>query len=238
MAWVNAVELLFKNDNRTISRYKDVDLGNARFKNKKTGKTVLATGATKGENSFRMLNKNEDLIRDGFEGGKHSDIANFVWTFQNYSADVGIMLSEAGVKGDWITKSDDAVRGMMYAPRFLEMDDSWLFNMAKSGEGVTAIGSTPMNLQTRKLTRKKLQDAVDNENLSLNDPFQSMENLLRGAYRAARDEQLTRTARRLAEGNQAQVIDTNRLNKVRKGVLATFGRKRRKLKKTKINPEG
>ena len=238
MAWVNAVELLFKNDNRTISRYKDVDLGNARFKNKKTGKTVLATGATKGENSFRMLNKNEDLIRDGFEGGKHSDIANFVWTYQNYSADVGIMLSEAGVKVDWITKSDDAVRGMMYAPRFLEMDDSWLFNMAKSGEGVTAIGSTPMNLQTRKLTRKKLQDAVDNENLSLNDPFQSMENLLRGAYRAARDEQLTRTARRLAEGNQAQVIDTNRLNKVRKGVLATFGRKRRKLKKTKKNPEG
>lgn len=241
--WTNAMELMFKNDNRTLSRWTDVDIGKARFKNIHTGETVVVTGATKGEGSFRMLNKNDDFIRDGFEGGKHSDVANFIYTYQNYSADVGMMLSEAGVKVKWIdtvkgATAKDKVAGRHYIPRFIDMDNNWLFNMSKSGEGAIAIGSTPMNLQTRKLTRAKLQYAVDNQGMTLNDPFETMENLLRGAYRAARDEQLTRTAKRVAADVHPQVIDTKYLLKLRRNVLSAFGRKQRDLKVTKKHPKG
>ena len=226
--WNNVVEEFFKTDRRNVSRYKQLDIGNVRFKNKNTGETVVATGKAGGVNSFRSLNKNKDLIRDGFEGGKHSDIANFVWTYQNFAFDVGVMLTEAGVKVDWI---DEGVAGVRYAPRWVDIDNNWIFNMAKSGEGGVAVGSTPMNLQTRKLTREKLQKAVDEQGMVLHDPFEAMENLLRGAYRAARDEELTRTAKTVAEGLHPQVIDTAKLRKVKGRVLATFSRKRRKLKK-------
>lgn len=229
-AWVNATELLFNNKYRTSSRYKNVDIGKARFRNKNTGDTVVVTGKAGGENSFRSLNNNKDFVRDGFEGGKHSGLANFVWTYQNYSADVGIMLSEAGVKVDWIETSEQIV-GMKYSPRFLEIDNNWLFNTAKSGEGGVAVGSTPMNLQTRKLTRAQLQKAIDEQGMALNDPFATMENLLRGAYRAARDEELARTAKTVAHGLHPQVIDTKHIRKIRNNMLATLSRRGRKLKK-------
>ena len=234
-AWSIVAENFWKGESVTVSnpKYrKGLDLGTAVWRDRETNEIVTKTGRKTQKYSYV----------DTFEGGKHSKIAHFMTTYRYYTDDVKRMLYENRVGEKEIRKAEAARRkGAGYGPRY-PYDANFMLQIEHTGASVrrgdlgerVVAGTKPRSLIRRKFTDEQLQDAINKKQIKLHDPFETMENLLRGAYRISRDGQLNRSVKAVAHSGGSRIIDQKYVKSLKGRVKQTLSRKGRVSKKTGV----